>query len=92
MARTRSKGLEALAGLPNWPLMLTALQAAANVGLDPDAFDAAVGAKEIPGPVTLRGESLWNRRQLDRRFDDLSTPVVGATDTIADALAAWAPR
>lgn len=88
----KTKGLEALAGLPNWPLMLTAHRAAAYVGLDPDVFVRAVEADEMPKPFLLQGQELWNRRKIDRHLDDPASPAVGAVDAITDALSRWTPR
>jgi hypothetical protein len=92
MARAKTKGIEALTGLPCWPLMLTAPQAAAYVGFDPDAFDEAVGAGEMPKPSVLQGQALWNRQTIDRHLDDPATPAVGSADAIADALSRWNPK
>lgn len=92
MARARTKGIETLTGLPGWPLMLSAPQAAAYVGLDLDEFERAVGAGELPKPAVLERHRRWNRQKIDRHLDDPGSPAVGATDAVADALSRWSPR
>ena len=87
-----AKGIEALTGLPHWPLMLTEPQAAAYIGLDPEAFRGAVHAGEVPTPRELRGQKLWNRQKIDRHLDDAAMPAIGETDLLTDALARWSPK
>ena len=88
----RAKGIEALTGLPHWPLMLNEPQAAAYVGLTLEDFRAAVKAGEVPTSRTLRGKPLWNRQQIDRRFDDPEAPAIGETDELTDVPERWSPK
>ena len=73
MAMARAIGIEALTGLPGWPLMLTELQAAAYVALPLETFRSAVRTGEVPKPREFHGERLWNRQQIDRHLNDPAT-------------------
>lgn len=91
-AKAGRQGIEALTGLPGWPLMLSAPQAAAYVGLDLDDFERAVDAGELPKPAVLEKHRRWNRQKIDRHLDDPASPAVGSTDAVADALSRWNPK
>lgn len=87
--------LKDLRDLPDWPLMLSAAQAAAYVGLSHDGFRSAVARGIYPagirGPFGRR--ILWHRHALDRaaaRVADL--PPNGEEPSISDEeWAAWSP-
>lgn len=53
------------------PRGLSRLEAAAYVGLSPNAFDRAVRAGDLPAPRRFPSvaKALWDRVQLDRVFD-----------------------
>lgn len=58
-----------LAGLPNWPRLLSRDHAAAYVGLSPNTFDDwAAGLPRL----TFGKRLLWDRKVLDRHADNLS--------------------
>jgi hypothetical protein len=60
-----SARLTDLAGLPDWPLMLSAEQAAAYCGVSRDTFAALVDAKVLPEATKLPiRRKLWNRDAL----------------------------
>jgi hypothetical protein len=89
MAIARAIGIEALTGLPGWPLMLTELQAAAYVALPLETFRSAVRTGEVPKPREFHGERLWNRQQIDRHLND---PATVEADQLTDALERWSPK
>lgn len=51
--------------LPDWPLMMSAEQAAAYVGLSRPSFQKAVDDAIFPEPVRLGRRALWHRQSLD---------------------------
>ncbi|MGF7177010.1 hypothetical protein [Azospirillum doebereinerae] len=61
-----------LAGLPNWPRLLTRLQAASYLGLTVNSFNLGMEEGTWPDPITYGRSKLWDRRRLDEAVDMLS--------------------
>jgi predicted DNA-binding transcriptional regulator AlpA len=84
--------VEDLQGLPYWPLMLSAPQAAVYLGLSEPSFQKAVDDGDYPPPTRRNGRVLWNREALERaarRDSGLDPTPLAANDasTKGDALA-----
>ncbi|PGH52751.1 hypothetical protein CRT60_22660 [Azospirillum palustre] len=67
-----------LAGLPNWPRLLTRAQAASYLGLTVNGFGVGVEDGTWPDPITFGRTKLWDRRRLDEAVDTLSGYAVEA--------------
>lgn len=71
-------------GLPFWPRGLSAEQAAAYVGVSVNTFLEEVKAGRWPEPQRRGrngGRKIWDRRQIDQRYDALAQPgAVELTD------------
>jgi predicted DNA-binding transcriptional regulator AlpA len=62
---------------PNLPPRGVCREAAAQyVGLSAKKFDELVGDGRMPKPIAIDGRRVWDRRALDRAFDQL-----GGTET-----------
>lgn len=85
---SRKTALEKLAGLPDWPAMLTAETAAAYVSLPLAAFERAVAQGELPAPQRLGGRLLWSRRRIDARLDPVEGAASSDHDPVDAAIAA----
>lgn len=51
------------------PRGLSREQAAAYIGISASLFDALVRDGRMPVPKRINGRTVWDRRQLDERFD-----------------------
>ncbi|SMH60495.1 hypothetical protein [Azospirillum agricola] len=65
-----------MAGLPNWPRLLTRAQAASYLGLTINGFSRGMEDGMWPSPITYGGSKLWDRRRLDEAVDLLSGYVI----------------
>ena len=72
-ATSKARGLDELRAAGLTPRLLSRIQAAAYVGLCPNAFDAAVGEGALPAPVALGASRriMWDRAALDEAIDAL---------------------
>lgn len=62
-----------LADLPDWPLLLSDIQAGAFLGLSREQFRLAVDKGTFPPPITAFGtRRLWHREALRRTADRLA--------------------
>lgn len=74
-----------LAGLPNWPRLLTRAQAASYLGLLVTAFNEGLEDGAWPAPITIHGRTkLWDRRRLDEAVDTLSGYAIEAQEQEAE--------
>ncbi len=83
----RGVRLPELAGLPDWPLLLTEAAAAACLCQSPSAFARGVGHGELPPPRRIPGGDRWSRRDLDAWFND--GPATEADAARGAAIDAW---
>ncbi len=74
-----------LAGLPNWPRLLTRAQAASYLGLTVTGFNTGLGEGTWPDPVIPYGRiKLWDRRRLDEAVDTLSGYAIQTREQIEE--------
>ena len=85
----RGLRLPELAGLPDWPLMLTEAAAAAYLCQEPSAFARGVGSGKLPPPRRTPGGKRWSRRDLDAWFSDGPAAETDAGAALDAAIDAW---
>jgi predicted DNA-binding transcriptional regulator AlpA len=59
------------------PRGLSRREAAEYIGISPSLFDELVRDGRMPQPKRVNARVLWDRRQLDRAFDDLPEMTAG---------------
>jgi hypothetical protein len=84
-----SKRLAELAGLPDWPLLLTEDAAAVYLSQKPCEFAEGVADGTLPPPRRTPGGDRWSRRDLDAWFSDGPAAQAEAGDALAAAIDAW---
>jgi hypothetical protein len=85
----RSGRLPELAGLPDWPLMMTEAAAAAYLGQKPCEFARGVGHGAFPPPRSTPGGDRWSRRDLDAWFSDGPAAQADAGVALGAAIDGW---
>jgi len=85
----RSGRLPELAGLPDWPLMMTEAAAAAYLGQKPCEFARGVGHGSLPPPRSTPGGDRWSRRDLDAWFSDGPAAQADAGEALGVAIDGW---
>ena len=85
----RGVGLPELAGLPDWPLMLTEAAAAAYLCQTPCAFARGVGRGALPPTLRTPGGNRWSRRDLDAWFSDGPAAETDAGAALGTAIDGW---
>jgi excisionase family DNA binding protein len=84
--------LEDISNLPDWPLHLSDIQAAAYFGLSATTFRTMVDQKEIPAPTIIRGRKVWFRPALDATGANLAGFDLGTGSADLDReLDEWRP-
>jgi hypothetical protein len=72
-----------IAACYGWPRALGREEAAAYVGVSPTHFDRFIG-NVLPGPFSIGGRKLWDRKALDLAIDRLSgRPQLDVNDAVA---------
>ena len=69
-----------LKGPPDWPLMLSEVQAAAYTSLPDAAFRKVVDLGQLPESEDLAGHRRWNRQKIDRFRDRTPAALAGQPD------------
>jgi hypothetical protein len=82
------KRLAEVAGLPDWPLLLTGGAAAAYLNLTVVEFTLRVGQGELPPPRRTPGGERWSRRDLDAWFAGPAARE-NAQDALHAVIDAW---
>lgn len=85
----RGVSLPELAGLPDWPLMLTEAAAAAYLCQSPCAFTRGVGRGTLPPPRRTPGSERWSRRDIDAWFSDVPLAQADAGGALGAAIDGW---
>lgn len=67
--------------LPYWPRLLSQPLAAAFVGVSEATFRRGVAARFWPRPIRVHRRTLWDRRVLEARVDELSGLITAADPT-----------
>jgi predicted DNA-binding transcriptional regulator AlpA len=49
-------------------------EAATYIGISPSLFDELVKSGTMPKPIRIKSRTVWGVHQLDKYFEDLSTP------------------
>jgi predicted DNA-binding transcriptional regulator AlpA len=49
-------------------------EAATYIGVSPSLFDELVKSGAMPKPIRIKSRTVWDVHQLDKYFEDLSTP------------------
>ncbi len=62
------------------PRGLSRVDAAGYFGISPTLFDQLVRNGVLPRAKALQGRNIWDRRELDRAFDDLPARADSAQD------------
>lgn len=62
--------------MPGWPRMMRRTLAAAYVDMPVSDFERAMSQGKLPHPVTIVGQELWSRNQLDEALDRLTGEAI----------------
>ncbi len=79
-----------LAGLPDWPLLMTERAAATYLSLSPADFEKGVRHLELPRPRQTPGGPRWARGDLDAWYAGAGPAATDEHDALSAAIdAAW---